>query len=240
VPLGSPLEFWNDDLTRYESAEAVRAAEARRGWPADDAIVLHDITSTLISDVINAAGGIEGAVIRIHEAVDRLSAFAKPLMAAGQLSEGDTLVHPYAEEAWYALEEMTIWCRTLCERLKRERRGGPDQGLIPAMAEGPARNAVLAARDKHLRPVMDLRHFANLNLHYQPTVEGSKRAKIVDGVVVVPFPDRVDDPIAHSWELSYSRYRDALTVADEVMTALDWFMDAMLDAFENNIPARFL
>jgi hypothetical protein len=241
VALGYPQEVWNDDLTRYESAEGLRALYQRLGRPA--ASILYDITSTLISDVIDAAGGIEGAVFRIHEALDRLNeVYAEWSKATEPLSDGSGIGDPSAEEAWYAVEEMIFWCRTLCERLQRDPvvKGMPKQGLIPAMADGQRRNAVLAARETHLAPVMALRYLANLNLHQQTIPAGSKAGTIAAGVVVLRFPDPLDHPIAHRWELSYSGGRDVVGVADEVMAALERFMDAMLGAFEDNIPARLL
>jgi hypothetical protein len=45
--------------------------------------------------------------------------------------------------------------------------------------------------------------------------------------------------ISHRWQLSYNDGRDAVAYADGLMRAVEQFMDEMLSAFEQHVPARF-
>jgi hypothetical protein len=156
--LDSGTELWNWDIDAYESAAGIRAAYTRSGKPFDDNLVLYDATQSLLRDVVHAAGGVESAYQRLTRSV-----------AAAQASHDEWATGPGAnltkgpepelgtgwsdrhiEDAWYAVAEMIVWARTLDERLRRDVKNGPDQGLIPALALGSRRDAVIAARSRLL------------------------------------------------------------------------------------------
>jgi hypothetical protein len=96
------------------------------------------------------------------------------------------------EDAWYSLEEMIVWARTLDERMKRsadDHRRYPDQGLIPALADGPRRQAVINAWARVRNDYMkEVRRFANLSLHAHSTEPGTKgQAAVRGGGLVLRF-----------------------------------------------------
>lgn len=102
------------------------------------------------------------------------------------------------ENAWYTVEELLVWARTLDDRLRRPARDKlqfPDQGLIPALAGGPRRDAVIQARSRLLTAGgSEARYLSGLNLHMQAIQAGSKSGKVRWGRIVLPFPDRVTAP----------------------------------------------
>ena len=107
----------------------------------------------------------------MHESVAQWS------VAGGELQEGTGLGDPTIEVAWYTLEELLVWARILDDRLQRKpldrRKRYPDQGLIPALADGPRRDAVMHARRRLLdEGVREARYLAGLNLHMQSTQAG--------------------------------------------------------------------
>lgn len=144
------------------------------------------------------------------------------------------------EDAWYSLEEMIIWARILDDRLRR--RGPhdmPDQGLIPALADGQRRDAVIAARSSYLNSVAgEAQYLANLNLHSQPLMAGTKSAHIVSGQVRLEFPDRVTAPIHDRAQLTFNNGRDGVQFAGDLMAAVARLVESILSAFERNVPAR--
>jgi hypothetical protein len=111
---------------------------------------------------------------------------------------------------------------------------------VLALANGPRRDAVVAARSRLITSHLEEVHcLAGLNLHMQSMKAGNARARVRGGGFVLPFPDRVTDRLGHRWELTYNEGRDARSYADALMTAVDRFMDEMLTAFEQNVPDRF-
>jgi hypothetical protein len=154
-----------------------------------------------------------------------------------QLGNGDFdgMSDPSVEDAWYTVEELLVWARTLDDRLRRRAldwRRYPDQGLIPALADGPRRDAVIRARDRLLTAGVDeARYLSGLNLHMQPIQAGSKSGRIRSGRVVLPFPDRVTASVSHRWQLTFNDNRDAVSVVDSLMRVVERFMDELLSAF---------
>jgi hypothetical protein len=65
---------------------------------------------------------------------------------------------------------------------------------------------------------------------------GSKVGTVVDGRLAVRFPNKVRKRISHRWELTYDDGRDATSVADLAMEAVETFMDQMIATFEQHIP----
>jgi hypothetical protein len=128
----------------------------------------------------------------------------------------------------------------LDDRLRRESRLPVDQGLIPALADGPRREAVIRARSRLKTACVDeARHLSNLSLHMQSMEAGSKSATVVDGRLVLRFPDRVTGAVSHRWQLTFNDGRDATSVADEILASVELFMEELLTAFEDNVPDRF-
>jgi hypothetical protein len=244
VSLDWGAELWEWDISRYESADAIAAALRRAGHPSDDDSVVFHATHTLLPDVVDAAGGVERAHARLHQAMalgqETYMQWRSKLYEQEDL---DGMSDPAIEDAWYAVEELLVWARTLDDRLRRHAldwRRYPDQGLIPALADGPRRNAVIRARVRLLAAGVDeARYLSGLNLHMQPIQAGSKSGRVRSGQVVLPFPDRATAPVSHRWQLTFNDNRDAVSFADNLMEAVERFMDELLRAFEEHLPDRF-
>jgi hypothetical protein len=244
APLDWGTELWNWDISRFESAAAIESAFRRIGRPFDDDDLLYYATRTLLTDVVDAAGGVERAYGRFRKAMERAQATSeewasqsgRPFPENAGMSDGSV------EDAWYSTEELIIWTRVLMDRLRRKniKHGFPDQGLIPAMAEGPRREAVIQARSKLLSSTAgEVRYLAGLDLHMQPYRAGSKGGRIRSGHVVLEFPDPVSSLIDHQLQLTFNAHRDGAVFADEVMAAVTRFMEELITAFEDHVPERF-
>jgi hypothetical protein len=183
--------------------------------------------------------------LRLHQSVDLAQAtYTRWADQEGESSDIDGFAgYPSLEDAWYALEELLIWARTLDDRLRREaadKRRYRDQGLIPALADGPRRDAVIEARTRLLSGGVDeAGHLAGLSLHMQSSQAGTKGGAVRSGKIILPFPDRVTSRVSHRWQLTYNEGRDAISFADGLMASVEQFMDEMLTAFETHLPERF-
>jgi hypothetical protein len=237
------MELWKWDVSLYESRDGIVAALRRAGRPFDDDSILFEATRSLLRDVVDAAGGVERSHARLHQAM----ALAQEIWVRwcseqGEMPDGTGMSDPSVEDAWYAVEELLVWARTLDDRLRRPAMAKryPDQGLVLALAGGPRRNAVIRARAR-LRSagVKEARYLSGLNLHMQSIRAGSKGGTLRLGRIVLPFPDRVSAPVGHRWELTYRDNRDAVSFADDLMAAVERFMDELISAFEQHLPDRF-
>ena len=244
VPLDWGTELWQWESSRFEARDAITESLRRGQRDVDENAICYEATRSLLPDVLDAAGGVEGANIRLHQAMERAAtAYTNGQTTAGlALPEGSGVQDPATEDAWYSIEELMFWARTLDERLCRNSRSKdlPRQGLIPALADGPQRAAVVASRSNALNATFgECRFLANLNLHMQSTNAGSKSARVRQGQLVLAFPDRVTAPIGHRWQLTYHDDRDALTFADNVLADVEALIDTTLAAFETHLPQRF-
>lgn len=243
---GVGAELWKSDVSFYESADTIAAALARAGKPADDDSVLYRATSSLLRDVIDAAGGVEQSHVRLRGAIacaqDKYDRWSEDFNVPPDSTVG--LNDDATEDAWYALEELMIWGRTLDERLRRQSldraRYPAGQGLIPALAEGARRDAVVNARSRLLAAgLKEARLLAGLNLHMQSLEGGSKGARVRSGRVVLPFPDLVSARVGHRSQLTFNDNRDGLSFADKLMAAVEQFMEDLIYALAAHIPERF-
>jgi hypothetical protein len=91
-------------------------------------------------------------------------------------------------------------------RLRRpaqDRKTYPNQGLIPALAPGPQRAAIIVARSRLIGSYLnEVPYLAGLNLHMQSMQAGSVQARVGDGQLVLRFPDRVAGWICNARALS--------------------------------------
>jgi hypothetical protein len=216
----------------------------RTGHLFDDDLIVFHATHTLLLDVVDAAGGVERSHERLHQAMARVhETYAKWRSQSSELGDVEGMADPSIEDAWYAVEELLVWARTLDDRLQRralDRQRFPDQGLIPALADGSRRDAVIGARDRlRAAGVSEARYLSGLNLHMQPIQAGSKIGKVRSGHVVLPFPDRVTTSVTHRWQLTFGDNRDAVSFANSLMGAVERFMEELLSAFEEHFPERF-
>ena len=239
-------QLWKWDVTLYESVPAIRAARQRAGRPYEDGSVLSDVVQSIAPDVVDAAGGVEFEYERFRASLaDAEAACAELITKSREGITPETLLSvPQLEDAAYILDDLFVWVRRLDDRLRRRPQPGGgcdiDQGLIPALTDGPRREAIIRAKSRLTAALLDeARHLVNLSLHMKSMEAGSKVGALVDSRLVIPFPDRVTNRINHRWELTYDHGCDAATVADQAMGSVERFMDEMIAALEHNIPARF-
>ena len=245
VPLDFGTELWEWDASLYESADGIVASSARANRKLDSDEIAFEATRSLLPDVVDAAGGVESAFMRLQDAMDRAQAayIRFSSQTGGPLPDGGGLVDPSVEDAWYSLEELLVWARTLDDRLRRpalDKRRYPDQGLIPALADGPRRDAAIRARARLLGAgVAEARFLTGLSLHMQSMHAGSKGGLVRSGEIVLRFPDRVKEAVGHRWQLPYDDDRDGVAFANALMVGVERFMDELIAAFENHVPDRF-
>jgi hypothetical protein len=243
APLDWGVELWKWDVSLYESTDGIVTALNRAGRPFDEDFILYNATCTLLGDVVDAAGGVERSHARLHQEMALVQeTWVRWSSTLGEMPDGAGMTDPSVEDAWYTVEELIVWTRTLDDRLRRRamKKQYPDQGLIPALADGPRRDAVIRARDHLLSAgINETRYLSGLNLHMQPIQAGSKNGRMRSGRIVLPFPDRVAAPVSHRWQLTYNDNRDAVSFADGLMAAVERFMDELISAFEEHVPERF-
>jgi len=69
VPLDFGAELWKRDASLYESTDGIIAALSRTEGPLDHGLILSHATGSLLDDVVDAAGGVESAHARLHQAI---------------------------------------------------------------------------------------------------------------------------------------------------------------------------
>ena len=69
VALDFGAEPWKRDVSLYESADGILAALSRTEGPLDDGLILSHAVGSLLDDVVDAAGGVEIAHARLHQAM---------------------------------------------------------------------------------------------------------------------------------------------------------------------------
>ena len=186
VSLDWGTELWKWDISRYESPAAIESAFRRIGRAFDNDDLLYYATRTLLTDIVDAAGGVERSYERFRQSMARAQeTFEEWERQNGRAFSEDTGISDGSvEDAWYSIEELIIWTRVLLDRLKRKgvKQGFPDQGVIPCMAEGPRRDAVIQARSRLLSSAAgEARYLAGLDLHMQPYRAGSKGGRVRSG-----------------------------------------------------------
>jgi hypothetical protein len=117
VPLDFGAELWKWDASLYESADGIRAALSRTEGPLDDGLILSHATASLQDDVVDAAGGVELAHARLHQAMALVQETVMRWSSTlGEMSDGTGMTHAAIDDAWYTVEELLVWARTLDER----------------------------------------------------------------------------------------------------------------------------
>jgi hypothetical protein len=85
--------------------------------------------------------------------------------------------------------------------------------------------------------LQEARYPPGLNLHMHSVQAGSKGPRVHADCVLLPFLDRIDKPLSHRWQLTFTTNRDAASFADHLMESVELFMDEMLDAFDSISPS---
>jgi excisionase family DNA binding protein len=218
--LGMASETWRPDLARR--------------W---------EFYSQLLPDVAEAAAAVEYTAEKIHQAVATAEAYYVPylpsLLEGPEPESGRGASHPAFADAYSEFANLVWWIRALDERLQHEYRGRP-QGLVPALAPGALRDRVQALKlSLESALAEEARFFANFSLHHSTIPYAfNSNARVVAGRLELPIPDRVTAPITSNRNLSYADGRTLSSFADEATAIVVSFMDAVIDAFTEELPDR--
>jgi hypothetical protein len=242
--LGAWDENWTDLSSTAQYAAWRQLAEAR----GDSADVQGYLTGSLLSEVLYAAGGVERELGQLRKALADVQQFtgeatARPARTAEERPiVGSYGAPPSVRVATYSFVNLLSWARATVERTDRRYRSrSPERaGLLPALAEGQLRDSVAAALRHLMAALRDSRFLADYALHTGAVPGGgTPGAEILpDGHILARVPDPLADPVLTSEAFEFAQDRDMLTYATELMTAIEIFVDSVLDAFAANRPAR--
>ncbi len=242
--LGAWDENWKD-LSRTGQYAAWRQLAEARGASTE---VQGYLTRGLLSEVLYAAGGVERELGQLRKALADVQHFgsegtARPAPPAVERPiVGSYGAPPSVREASYSFVNLLSWARATVERTDRRYRSSSQEraGLLSALAEGQLRDSVEAALRHLMAALQESRFLASYALHAGAVPgDGTRSAEILpDGHILGQVPDPRADPVL-TWEtFKFTQDRDMLTYATELMTAIEIFVDSVLDAFAANRPAR--
>ena len=149
---------------------------------------------------------------------------------------------PPVRDASYAFINLLSWARATVERTDRRYKSGSKEraGLLPALAEGQLQDSVAAALQRLMAALRDSRFLANYALHAGAVPGGgTPKAEILpDEHHRAQVPDPLADPVLTRETFKFTQDRDMLAYATELTTAIETFVDSVLDAFAANRPAE--
>jgi hypothetical protein len=239
-------ELWAD-VRSHPDYPIWQQIARQRGLAPDEESLGYHMTRGLILEVIHAAGGVERELAQVQAALEEAQAWTdqaalnfprereKPLL--GSYAAAPTLV-----DVSYTFVNLLMWARTVRERVERPWRPGSSKkvGLLPALEPGQLQNRVAQALSVLEDALAEARYLANYALHAGslPSTSTPAAEVLEDGRVLFRIPDPVTGPITTWEEFSFDGERDALTYAHSLMQSAAAFVDEMLTAFEDNVPAR--
>lgn len=197
----------------------------------------------LLPDAAEAAAAVEYTSEKIHRAIAAAEAFYVPhlpLLLEGPEPElGRGASHPSVADAYCEYVNILSWIRSLDERLEHEYHKRK-VGLLPALAAGRLQDRARVLTDGLRRGLaIEARHLANYALHHSTIPYAfNSSARIVDGRLELPIPNRVESPVSSHLDLRYSDGRTLSSFATEATMIVVTFMDQLIDAFEDELPAR--
>ena len=239
-------ELWAD-VRSHPDYPTWQQLARRRGLAPDKELLGYHMTRGLILEVIHAAGGVERELAQVQAALEEAQAWAdqavlnfpnereKPLW-------GVNAAAPSLVDVSYAFVNLLIWARTVRERVERPWRPRSTKrvGLLPALEPGPLQDRVADALSILDDALAEARYLTNHALHAGslPSTSTPAAEVLEDGRIVFRIPNPVAGPITTWEEFSFSDGRDALTYAHSLMQSVADFVDEVLTAFEDNVPAR--
>jgi len=199
----------------------------------------------LMGEVAAAAG----AVARSHQ---RVLAAASAVRAEVESEDWDRkpagdieiLSIEQVDALWVAVADMLTWVRTVEDRTSRQ-HGGKELGLLATLPAGKERNRVdQALQEYRAAGAGEARRWAAESLHVM-----SVPAAISPAIVVwsdqrphltFPFPDeagsRADAQREPGGSYHFTDGRDAVDVANKLMTATETFMSRVLGSMPRTEP----
>jgi hypothetical protein len=222
--LGARSDIWADLSDAPQYAEWKQLAEERAVHPgqhnghpgggvngSQDAEVQHYIARGLLAEVLYAAGGVERELRELRRALKDGQRPASPGAPPEPTSARALVAARPVRDASYSFVNLLSWARLTVDRTDRPYRPGLSRrtGLLPALQPGELHDSVEAAI-QHLRStLLDSRALAGYAFH-TAAIPG-------EGTPATP--------------LTLSEERDMLTYATDLMTAMEVFVNQVLDAF---------
>jgi hypothetical protein len=214
----------------------------------NDADIGYFLTRNLLANVVHAAGGIEYTVEKIKTAIRSAQASLDenpfPPGPVPELGRGFSDVP--VDHANYEFLNLLAWTKSLEERLDRRVPGSKTMrlGLLPALAPNTMlRPRVLEAVAKLRKEALDIatRYLANFAGHASAIPYPGTAAKVSeDDRIVIPIPDPPSNWVELFDQLKYTDGRDLESFAEELLAAVERFMDSLLGAFEDAAQVRRL
>jgi hypothetical protein len=243
APLGFAAECWLADARLYEGHEQLSERYKALGRRVSRSYIAEELSPHLLSDVLVAAGGIEGALQRLRASHAELQVVVRENRYEARPGVPHGLSDEAAVSAWYAFTELLMWGRTLTERM--ERRAGnskkfPNQGLLPALK--PKRLKAQCLRlflALQSGPVGQSRSLANFVLHTALVNHPHTGVQLEpSGAIVLPVPELPGRQVAHWYLLSWRPGHDGFALAEDTWKHVQFFVDGLLTAFEEAVPKR--
>lgn len=241
--LGFASEYWLGDPRLYEGYEQLRDRLKQLGRKAPPRYVAGQLSGHLLSEVLAAGGGAEGALMRLRASIDKLHLWVNENQFKAEAGVPHGLGHEAAADAWYAFSEFLIWSRTLVERM--ERRAGnpkkfPKQGLLPALKpKRLKRNCERLFTRLQAGPVGRSRPLVNFVVHAALINHPHTGAELQpSGAIVLPVPDLPTQQVAHWYLLTWHTGQDGVALAEDMWVSIQEFLDGLLAAFEKAAPRR--
>ncbi|HKE40991.1 MAG TPA: hypothetical protein VKG21_14215 [Casimicrobiaceae bacterium] len=241
--LGFAGEYWQSNPRLYEGYEQLQQLYKSLGRKVSSSDVAYQLSRNLLSEVLVAAGGIEGALMRLRAAIAELQVWVVDNQLKAQPGIPQGLGHAAAVDAWFAFAELLMWSRTLVERMERRASSPkkfPKQGLLPALKPKrlKSRCEKIFAILQH-SPVGQCRTLANFVLHTGLVNHPHTGARLEpSGAIVLPIPQLPIRPVAHWYLFSWQPGHDGVVLAEEMWRHVQIFVDDLLAAFEKAAPKR--
>jgi hypothetical protein len=237
--LGARAGIWADLRDTPQFADWQQLAEGRGVDVGQnrsrDAGVQRYMTGGLLAEVLYAAGGVERELSQLRQALDR-----EP-PSAGDGPAGALIAARPVREASYRFVNLICWARATVDNTDRPYRPGQSgrAGLLAALRPGELRDRVEAAL-QHLRTALSDSRSVSAYAFHAGAIPGAG----TPGPRILPDPGNLAPPAYPLTEgalagetLRFTKERDMLTYATELMAAVEVFVDQVLDAFTASKPA---
>lgn len=235
--LGDAGETWRQDDKLPGWEELLEAAPRfKHGLSA------WELTSRLLPDVAEAAAAIDYTIEKIHRAIAVAEAYYVPhlpaLLAGPEPEFGRHASHPAFADAYSEFANLLWWIRALDDRLERSFYGV--RGLLPALAPGSLKDRAWELTLEFRRALAtEAGYLANYSLHHSTIPYAfNSSALVVAGRLELPIPNLVTAPVRSHWDLAYGSGRTLSAYAEMASSVVGTFMEALLAAFEDELPAR--
>ena len=240
--LGFGYEYWNLDPAQYEGWEQLRERLNSHDRSAAKRAVAYELSSHLLEDVVVAAGGVETSIATLRRAIADLQIYIQ-INNIRPKNDSYFLSRDAATTAWYAFADLLAWARGIVERIDRlpaDRKKFPRQGLLPAIKPKRLKRKIEQLLiELQNGPVGQARLLANFMLHSALVQHPHSGVRVSEsGSIILPIPNSPSSSVAHWYLLNWDAGRDGITLAEEIWSSVQDFVNKLLIAFETAVPKR--